>query len=362
MRTVNYPNQMLRLRLIFIAALISFFLLGCKKSTWDKELAGGLDDNARIAYFDGKSVFIHDLRSDSSFHLFDPPHTDSIVNISALNDSTILLRYRGAFIDSVFDAETGENLDESEVDEYVFKGIVGSDTQIQFEYYPVTYRAFDVETGFQWHYKTVEHRGFANDAVLKVRTKIYDRSGNLVSLRDSITDCYGKPGDWVDYCGPLDRYETYSEIYRGRQIHCEEGNLYLIEEGKEELILKNDHENFDLKFGSGFSEGELSPDGTHAAYRHLSGEPSFGHPCRMRDQDKGLYEMNLETRETKAVVQKNGWNPSYSPGGGYLLFGRETEKCLDDNYGVISDIMVLNRTNWTATSIGKGIGFFWLHN
>lgn len=361
MTSKTHSNQMFPFRLICWVALISFFLPSCKDFRWDTILSGPSDANARIAYFDGTSVFIHDLRSDSSFHLFDPPNTDNIVIIKALDDSTILCGYRGPLIDSVFDAETGENLDESEVDYYVFTGIVGSDTEIQFEYYAVTYQAIDVETGFQWHYKTVEHRGFANDAVLKFRTKTYDRAGNLVSTRDSITDCYGKSQmDWVNYCDPLDHFETYSEIHQGHQIHCEDGNLSLIEDGREELILKDDQTIFNFRFGNGFVEAALSPDGTYTTYRLLSGMENYGSPCGVRALDKGLYEMNLDTRETITVVEENGWHPSYSPGGGYLLFGRETEKCLD-NYRVISDVMILDRSTWTTKSIGRGINFFWLH-
>jgi Tol biopolymer transport system component len=114
-----------------------------------------------------------------------------------------------------------------------------------------------------------------------------------------------------------ERFYSKSNNVNGQSVYSRNGNLYLTWENIDTLLLETE-DYFDSKFGSGYYQPHLSPDGKSLLFRELGGLSLAG--------DNGsLLEMNLDTKEIKTILDQTCVSPQYSSNGKFIVFGKRQE-------------------------------------
>jgi len=114
-------------------------------------------------------------------------------------------------------------------------------------------------------YKHYEH------TTLEIKTRNFDRSGNLISEKDTSFACgrTSSSSKGVRFCD-FTRYYAESETVCGKTIITDRGDLILKYGNSQKVLLKFDG-YFDPKFGSGFYSPTLSSDGRKTSFQYLAG-------------------------------------------------------------------------------------------
>lgn len=299
-------------------------------------------DETKIAFSrEDEGVYIYEINKDEISKIIDLKRVFLNNSIRFLNDSVLIIGYRGELKDVAINEETGDTLicPCSSSDSLILKGIVRSDKYAHHEKYYEYYISINLNTKKYHPYKTVEY-SYINRKTLRVDTTIFDFDGLELTKKDTSFSCNSASYSYnrVEYCN-TERYFSKSNIVNDRYIYSRQGDLILSDNGNDTIILKfNGH--FDPKFGSGYFQPYLSKNGDKMLYRKLSGFQLFG--------DKGkLFEMDLKTKEPTLLLDKSCYKPQYSKNGGFIL------------YSSGGNIYVMNIENRKEVKIGKGKYFCW---
>ncbi len=299
-------------------------------------------DEKKIAFSrEDEGIYIYDINKDEVSKIVDLKRVFLNNSIQFLNDSVLIVGYRGELKDVAINVETGDTLicPCSSSDSLILKGIVRSDKYTHHEKYHEYYISINLNTKKYYPYKTVEY-SYINRETLRVDTTIFDFNGVELTQKDTSFSCNSASYsyDRVEYCN-TERYFSKSNIVNDRYIYSRQGDLILSDNGNDTIILKfNGY--FDPKFGSGYFQPYLSKKGDKVLYRKLSGFQLFG--------DKGkLFEMYLKTKETTLLLDKSCYKPQYSKNGDFILYSRD------------GDIYVMNIEKRKEVKIRKGKYFCW---
>ena len=213
-------------------------------------------------------------------------------------------------------------------------------------YLTETYFAINVNTGSAIKYKTIDYEHI-DHSVLKIKMTLFDHTGKITQVQDT-TVVSGSES--ITYKGtnfqPHERYFSVSEHINQRQVFSREGNLYLVEREDTSMLLKF-HGTFDPKFGSGYYNPTLSPDGKNVTYQYLAGFLKKG---------SAIFEMNIETKKKQELLDANYFRPRYSPDGKKLALAENQRQSKGE---WINSIYIYDLQTGKIEKAANGSAYFW---
>lgn len=305
--------------------------------------------NFQVIYsVDKEGLFIYDLKIGAKKKIYSTDQVFMDKKIELINDTILIVGHQS-------------KSREEEVERLVYsKYLYREDGDSTFITDTPPYKTFDkhvfiTETFFainlknssNYKYKTIdyEHIGFR---ILKIKTSHFDNLGNVTSEHDTTLFCNGTSTSYkgIKFCD-FERFFSKSEIVNEQQVFSRHGNLYIINQLDTSLLLKFDG-HFDPKFGSGYYEPTISPDGKRISYQYLAGFLNKG---------SAIYEMDIDTKQKKELIGEGYFNPTYSPDGKKLLISRKHKRSKANTW--INTIYILDIENGKTKKIGKGIEYLW---
>jgi hypothetical protein len=218
----------------------------------------------------------------------------------------------------------------------------------KYKFTSETFYGINLSSKNSYKYKTIqyEHKDFDT---LRIKTTSYNRNSDTIQFTESISNCNktSHTSKGVDFCDSNGRYFSESKLVNGRKIISRRGDLILIENNKEETILKFDG-HFDSKFGSGYYNPSISPDGQKVIYQYLTGFLKDG---------SAIFELDIKTKKVTKIIGSKYFNPKYSPDGKYILIGKSQRQGKLNTW--IKDIYILNLTTGKKQKIGTGDKDIW---
>ena len=306
--------------------------------------------NSVIYSVDKAGLYQYDQSTDQTIKIADLNEVFIDNSLIFINDSVVVIGYRGQEIKEARDKVTGERLECpcSSSDSLIVQGIVGSYKYDRYTLYRQTFQAININDKEKWLYQTVDYEHKEMDS-LTVTTSNFKQNGDTASVTDTVYRCNGisYSSNGLTFC-QSERFYSESNSVNDKQVYSRRGNLYLKENGKETLLLEYDG-NFDPKFGSGYYQPTLSPDGEKVAFRYLAGFLKSG---------SGLFELDLKTMDKREITNDDYFRPIYSSDGNYLLLGKNQRQD-KSNQTWINDIYILDLNNNQTKKIGKGDLFIW---
>ncbi|MCB9336157.1 MAG: PD40 domain-containing protein [Flavobacteriales bacterium] len=326
----------------FLAILILFLGLQC--SSQPTRNINLYIDNVVIYSVDKDGLYRYDLSTDKSIKITTLNEIFIDNSLTFINDSVVVIGYKGQIINEARDKVTGERLicPCSSTDSLIVRGLVGSYKYDRYTLYKQTYQAVNITNQKSWLYQTIDYEHKEMDTLTVTTTK-FNFDGDIISIADTVYRCnnISYSSDGLTFCKP-ERFYSSSNSVKNKQVYSKKGNLYLRENNTETLILEYDG-HFDPKFGSGYYQPTLSPDGNKVIFRYLAGFLKSG---------SGLFELDLKTMKKMKLTKDDYFHPTYSPDGRYLLIGKTQHQYKNDIY--IFDLKTKKRKK-----IGKGALFTW---
>lgn len=117
----------------------------------------------------------------------------------------------------------------------------------------------------------------------------------------------------------MEDYFIESEFHCNRRVFTRKGDLYLQTYWRTDILRKNPRNQWRYWSGDGAFDPSLSHDGRKTVFRCLNGQHRNFRDGRVAIGDTGIYELNINTRELKLVIDHYYENPEYSPDDKYLL-------------------------------------------
>ena len=210
-----------------------------------------------------------------------------------------------------------------------------------------TFFAINLNNFSNYKAKTIDYEHIEH-STLKIKTTHFDNKNNIKNGHDTTVFCSGTSSSYkgIKFCD-LERYFSKSEIANNLQSFSRRGDLYLINQLDTTLILKYDG-HFDPKFGSGYYQPTISPDGKRISFQYLAGFLKNG---------SAIYEMDIETKQKKELIGEGYFNPVYSPDGQKLLISKNQRQEKGNTW--INTIYVLDIENGQTNKIGNGSEYLW---
>lgn len=288
-------------KLLFILFLL--LLDSCKTATEVKnpEFLTGI-----IYAKNNKGIFKYDLNQKKSKQIIELDKTFLNNSINIINDSIILIGFKGLYERQAIDKKTGRLLTYpcSKSDSLILDSYSKHFNYNRQTVYSKQFVSVNLNNNEYFKYKTIKYT-HTNFNTLTIDTTQFDLKGNKLYNADTSYYCsqVATSSQGPSYCDS-ERFRSLSNIVNGKQIISSRGNLIIKENGKEDTLLKFKG-HFDQKYGKGYFQPFISKSGNKVIYRELMGLPLFG------DNGK-LYEMNLNTKEKKIVLKESCYLPKYS--------------------------------------------------
>lgn len=209
-----------------------------------------------------------------------------------------------------------------------------------------TFFAINLNNGSNYKYKTLDYERI-EPTTLKIKTSHFDNNGNIKNEQDTTVFCSGTSYSYRGrkFCD-FEIDFSKSEIISDRQVYSRRGNLYLINQLDTTLLLKFAGQ-FDPKFGSGYYNPTISPDGKRISYQYLAGFLKNG---------SAIYEMDIDTKHKIKLIGEAYFNPVYSPDGQKLLIAKNQRQSKGNTW--INTIYVLDIESGKKNKIGNGTEYF----
>lgn len=214
-------------------------------------------------------------------------------------------------------------------------------------YITETFYAININNGIKYKYKTIDYE-YLNKTTLNIKTLLFNNRNQIVTKKDTSILCNRLSYSYnrIKFCD-TERYYSKSEIIEGKQIFSKRGNLYITNQKDTTLLLEFDG-HFDPKFGSGYYQPTISPDCKKVSFQYLAGIFKSG---------SAIYEMDINTKHKKKIIEKGYFHPVYSPNGEKLLIAKDQRKVKENTW--INTIYVLDIKTGTKRKIGKGSAYLW---
>jgi len=307
-------------------------------------------DNIVVYSVDKDGLYQYDQSTANTTKIADLKEVFIDNSLTFIDDSVVIIGYRGEAINEARDKITGELLECpcSSTDSLIVQGIVGSYKYDRYTLYRQTFQAINIKTHNSWVHKTIDYKHKEMDTLTVTKT-LYNSRGDVFSSNDTIYRCNGisYSSDGLRFCDS-ERFYSESNVVNDKLVFSRKGNLYLRENGKEILLLEFDG-HFDPKFGSGYFQPTLALDGEKVTFRYLAGFLKSG---------SGLFELDLKTMGKKEIMKDDFFRPIYSPDGRYLLLGKYQRQ--DKSKGTwINDIYILDLKTSKTKKIAEGDLFTW---
>lgn len=297
---------------------------------------------------DKEGVFLYDLNSGKKTKIYESDQVFLDQKMEFLNDSILVIGHQGQ-----------SKVEEKEriVNSRYFYRADGDSTFItdnppykvmdEHVFITETYFAVNVNTSSNYIYKTIDYEHI-DHRDLKIKTTHFDQAGNIILQHDTMRYCNGTTSSskGISFCD-FERFFSKSERINGNQVFSRRGNLYLVNSLDTTLLLKFDGK-FDPKFGSGYYNPSLSPDGKKVAYQYLAGFLNKG---------SAIFEMDIETKEKKELTGEGYFKPVYSPDGQKLLIAKNQRQAKENTW--INSIYILDIKSGKTKKIGNGIAYLW---
>ena len=354
-------------KFITLALLMIYFILffgACRNNSKSRkpDYSSQNDTNNIIVYIQDSSLYLYEQYRDTNYFVINIPSGFISNTFESISDSVVIIGYEGEHLDSAFLKRTGEPMKCpcSEQDSFVLKGAVGSYDYYQFEYSRVKYKAINIYTKEIWTNKTVDLKlDKSNESNLGIRTTYYNQWGGIMSVKDTVSNCdilTAPPG--LNAYNISGRFISRTKSVSGKMVEVsEEGSLYLNENGSSNILLENKFPKWLNKCRNGYLDPDISPDGNWVVFREMASDwEYFG--CKLSPKDKGLFEINIQTKELKELIPHNAIHPIYSPVGRYILLSRNQYKCVGDK--IVVDIVILDRLSGKLKIIGIGDFYVWM--
>ncbi len=189
---------------------------------------------------------------------------------------------------------------------------------------------------------------------LEIKTKEFDRNGNIISEHDTSFAEGGTIGSSKGICFSHttkhfgERYYAESNNVDGKTIVTERGDLILKEGNSTKILLKFDGV-FDPKFGSGYYNPTLSNDGKKTSFQYLAGF-LCSNGC--------VYEMDIKTKSKEKLVGDGFFYPLYSPDNKLLLLFANQRQSKGGTW--IKDIYIFDVNTKNKEKVGQGENYLWV--
>lgn len=315
-------------------------------STTDKDE----DSDLQLVYtVDKEGLFLYDLKTGKANRVYSTQERFVEEELKFINDSIFIVAHQS-------------NLREEEKERLVNSKYMqradGDSTFItdnppyktcdKHVYVTKTFFEININTQSNFKSKTIGYEHI-DHSILKIKTSTFDHTGQITSEHDT-TIAYGGTSfssSQIRFCDFQERYFSKSENVNGKQVFSSRGDLYMIEKSDTTMLLKFDG-HFDPKFGSGYYNPTLSPDGKKVTYQYLAGFLKKG---------SALFEINIETKAEKKILDEKYFRPFYSPDGKKIAVARNQRETKSDAW--INTIYVYDSKSGKSTKVGNGSEYFW---
>ena len=217
-----------------------------------------------------------------------------------------------------------------------------------YVYVTKTFFKVNVNTYSNFKSKTIDYEHI-DHRILKIKTSLFDAAGQIISVLDTTIECGGTSVSYsgIRFCDFQERYFSKSENVNGKQIFSSNGNLYITEKSDTTLLLKFDG-HFEPKFGNGFYNPTLSPDGKKVTYQYLAGFLRKG---------SAMFEMNINTKNKKQILDETYFHPVYSPDGMKIAVAKKERQTNSETW--TKTIYAYDFKTAEIKKVGNGSEYFW---
>lgn len=298
-----------------------------------------IDSKLQLVYtVDREGLFLYDLKTGKERKIYTTDQKFMDKKMQFLNDSIFIVAHK-----SKRREEEKERLVYSK---YMYRAD-GDSTFItnnppyktvdKYWYVTETYFAVNINTSIAFKYKTIDYE-YLDYELLNIKTTRFDTTGQIVESMPITSE-----GTNFE---ERERYFSASEQINQRQIFSRQGNLYLVEREDTSMLLKFNG-NFEPKFGSGYYNPALSPDGKKVTYQYLAGFLSEG---------SAMFEMSIQTKKKKELLDAEYFRPVYSPDGNKLAVAKNQRQAKGE---WINSIYIYDLRTGKIEKATDGNTYFW---
>jgi len=159
---------------------------------------------------------------------------------------------------------------------------------------------------------------------------------------------------------PFEPYSSETAMVNGIKVITRLGELIVIKDGKQDMLVKQLDKRFHQKTGPGCCDPDISKDGRFCVFvktKRVKMLPQY--PISF------LMEVNLSSKEMKVIDQGVVYRPMYSPCNNFILYsntsqGEESIYKKNKIIYVNESIYVYNRITGEIKKIDKGECPFWI--
>jgi hypothetical protein len=305
---------------------LSIFLIGCGSAKTEHAPAAKY-----VVYTDSSVVLKYDISS---------PQKDTIVslngkdvsNLIKLNDSMVSVSVRGGDAYCIKDLISLETTNHYTHEQFFDLLDSYADDSLFFIIDTTHYYTINVNNGKVMRYRT--------DMLMWVLSQVPIAGWTGLPIHPNVpeegyhmTNCfYDSNGDTVFFNSytlnrpeyPKDeQYFIESDFFNGRKVITSQGNLILKTNWRTDTLIRNLRKQWRYWTGDGAYDPSLRYDGSSVVFRCLNGQHRNFADGRVAIGDSGIYELNINTRDIRLVIDRHYENPEYSPDGKFLLLWQE---------------------------------------
>jgi len=293
-----------------------------------------------------KGLFKYTLEDANTIQVLDLKEDFLDNSLRYINDTLISVGYGGKIL----------NDQKPRLDNLQYYHIEDGDTVLitspvydNYLYYSQTFYIINTNTLQTWKYKVLDYEHKDMDT-LRTKTTLFSMAGDVTSSTIKTTRCssISNSSAGLRFCENTGRFYSISDTINNKQVFSREGSLYLLSNNRERCILKYKG-HFEPKFGSGYFQPTISPNGDAVVYLYAAGFLKSG---------SGLFQLDMKTKKSTEISKGSFSDPLYSPDGKYLLVGKNKRSDkLTDTW--IKDIYMYDLINKTDVKIGEGDLYLW---